>query len=90
MLKKYDVQKRNHAGVIQKVLRWKKAHGPFEHEVQKVEDEVENVLQTPMHMQQVGDKYPQKEVDCLEFEWVLELVHERLEEKECVAHQFVL
>ena len=58
MLKKYDVQKRNHAGAIQKVLRWKKVHGPFEHEVQKVEDEVENVLQTPMPLQQVGDKYP--------------------------------
>ena len=51
---------------------------------------MEDVLQKPVHMQQVGDKCLQKEVDCLEFEWVLELVHERLEEKECVAHQVVL
>ena len=87
MLKKYDVQKKNHACAIQKVLMWKKAHGPFEHKEERVEDEVEIVLQTPVHMQKVGDRYPQNEVDYQEFEWVHEIVHEKVEEKKCVAHQ---
>ena len=73
--------RRNHACATQKVLMWKKAHGPFEHEEQKVEVEVEKFLQTHVHIQQVGDRYPQNEVYYQEFEWIHEFVHEKVHER---------
>ena len=72
------------------VQKWKEALVAVEQEVQKIEQQVEDFLQKPMHMHQVDDKCPQKEVDYLVSRLVLEQVLGRLVEKKVVAHQFVL